>query len=99
MRRRYGKSLVRPVASEEDVNPSAYVSNLADCMLVLVLGLLVALVARYGLDLTEPEEEEGITGIEVNLDEDDDGEVDDAYQARGTVYYDEKTGNYYFVAD
>ena len=28
-----------------------------------------------------------------------DGEVDDAYQARGTVYYDEKTGNYYFVAD
>ena len=102
MRRRHGVSLVRSRgAAEEDVNPNAYLTNIADCMMALVLGFLVAIVARYGLDLQAPveEEDEGMTGIEVNLDADGDGQIDDAYQQRGTVYYDEQTGNYYFVEE
>ena len=101
IRRRYGHGLARQVAVEEDVNPNAYTSNIADCMLVLMLGFLVALVARYGLDLQVPVEEpdDGMTGIEVNLDANGDGEIDDTYVRRGSAYYDEATGNYYFVEE
>ena len=101
IRRRHGHALTRQVAVEEDVNPNSYTSNIADCMLVLMLGFLVALVARYGLDLQVPveEPEDKMTGIEVNLDEDGDGEIDDTYVRRGAAYYDESTGNYYFVEE
>ncbi|MGI6217717.1 MAG: DUF2149 domain-containing protein [Coriobacteriales bacterium] len=84
--------------NEEDVNPNSYVTNLADCMLVLAVGLLVALVSNYGLDLTsQTQQQEQVTGIEVNMDEDQDGQIDDSYEQAGTVYYDETTGKYYMV--
>lgn len=35
----------------EDVNPSAYIVNLADCMLVLACGFLVALISFYNIDV------------------------------------------------
>ncbi len=100
LRRRYGTSLARAVRVEEDVDPSSSLVNLTDCMLVLLLGMIVALVAYYNVDLTkqyEPEEE--IVGIQVNMDKNEDGIIDDAYQRRGTVYYDDTTGEYYFVSE
>ncbi|MBQ9067576.1 MAG: hypothetical protein IJ131_00745 [Eggerthellaceae bacterium] len=101
IRRRHGRALARSQATEEDVNPSANVVNIADCMLVLMLGILVALISHYGLDLTQPmqpvDENEDIVGIEVNLDADDDGEIDSGYERQGVVYYDPATERYYFV--
>ena len=91
------------VAQAEDVNPNAYITNVADCMLVLVLGLLVALVTRYGVDLNAisqvQEENRELIGLEVDLDVNNDGVIDGNYQARGIVYYDELTGNYYMATD
>ena len=98
IRRRHGVSLSRTVEVEEDVNPNVYTANIADCMLVLLLGLIVALISYYNIDLAKEAEPE-ITGIEVNMDEDHDGLVDGAYQKRGSVYYDERTGEYYFVTE
>lgn len=100
MRRRHSVSLSRAGAPDEDVNPNSYVSNIADCMLVLVLGFLVALVARYGVDLQAPVEEggdDGLVGIEVSVDSDADGEIDDNFESAGTVYRDADTGKYYLV--
>lgn len=98
MRRRYGVSLARPRASGEDVNPNSYLGNIADCMLVLVLGLVVALIMRYGADLQAPvTERDDMTGVEVNLDDNGDGIVDDSYEPRGTVYYDNESGKYYLL--
>lgn len=100
IKRRHSTSLARASFQDEDVNPNSYVNNIADCMLVLVLGFLVALIARYGVDLQAPvEDETQMTGIEVNMDADDDGKIDDNYQQRGSVYYDADSGNYYYVAD
>lgn len=98
IRRRHGASLSRPAQAEEEVNPNAYIVNIADCMLVLLLGMIVALISYYNVDLTQsstPAEE--IIGIQVNMDENDDGVVDAGYQRRGTVYYDDASGSYYFV--
>lgn len=100
LRRRHGIALSREVRSDEDVNPNEYIVNIADCMLVLLLGTVVALIAYYNVDLTqEVEPEDEIIGIEVNMDENQDGVIDTGYQRRGTVYYDEDSDSYYFVME
>lgn len=99
IKRRYGVSLSRAVAPEEDVNPNEYIGNLSDCMLVLLLGMIVALVAYYNVDLTQTTDPDEIVGVQVNLDEDKDGLIDGGYQKRGSVYYDERTGDYYYVSE
>lgn len=96
LRRRHGVSLSRNSVETEDVNPNSYIVNLSDCMLVLMLGLIVALISYYNIDLTQTPAEE-IIGIEVNMDENQDGIIDDGYEKRGSVYYDSSSGEYYFV--
>lgn len=103
IRRRHGHNLSRTPVEVEDVNPSANIVNIADCMLVLMLGILVALISHYGLDLTQEmqpvDENEDIIGIEVNLDADDDGKIDGTFEKSGTVYYDASTDSYYVTKD
>ena len=99
IRRKHSLSLRREVREvEEDVNPNSYLTNLADCMLVMSVGLLVAIVARYNVDL-QAEQKDDILGIEVSMDADGDGEIDDGYKQAGTVYRDEATGKYYLVQE
>ena len=98
IKRRHGVSLHRATdAVEEDVNPNSYLTNLADCMLVMTVGLLVALVTRYGVDLQKVDEP--ITGAEVVMDADEDGVIDDEYEETGKVYRDSETGKYYVVQE
>lgn len=98
LNRRYGMSLSRNREPEEDVNPNSYIVNLADCMLVLMLGLIVALISYYNIDLTQSSESsDEIVGIEVNMDENNDGVIDAGFTRSGTVYYDESSGTYYFI--
>ena len=99
IRRRNGVSLARARHVEEDVDPNAYLTNIADCMLVLMLGAVVALIAYYNVDLSAQQEDRETVGIEVNMDANEDGVIDDRYEESGHVYYDSSTGNYYFVAD
>ncbi len=80
---------------DEDVNPNSYLTNLSDCMLVMAVGLLVALVSHYGVDLQKSEQT--ITGTEVVMDVNQDGRIDNNFQEAGSVYYDSSTGNYYMV--
>ena len=47
-------------SGEEDVNPMNSVSNLADVMLVFAVGLMLALVAYWNLDVTP----EGINDVQ-----------------------------------
>ena len=99
IRRRHSVSLARASAAPEDVNPNSYINNIADCMLVLALGFLVALIARYNVDLQKEVVDDTMTGIQVNMDANQDGAIDDNYEQRGAVYYDSQTGNYYYLAD
>ena len=98
IRRKHSSSLRRSTSEvEEDVNPNSYLTNLADCMLVMTVGLLVALVTHYGVDLQAPDEQ--VTGQEVVMDADGDGVIDDGYEQTGRVYRDSATGKYYMVED
>ena len=66
-------------------------------MLVLMLGLLVALVAHYDIDLVPQDDK--VEGIEVNMDANADGVIDGNCTSAGTVCLDEETGNYYLVEE
>ena len=85
----------------EDINPSAYIVNLADCMLVFACGLMVALVSAWSINLgattkLEPEDIEEVDPLEMPSDFEDSGSY---YIEAGKVYRDPNTGVLYMVTE
>jgi len=85
----------------EDVNPSAYIVNLADCMLVLACGVIVALVAYFDVDLTGVRElkDDDMKPVDPETMPEDIGEGGTYYVEAGTVYMDPATGQLYMVEE
>lgn len=92
------------IRSGEDVNPMNYIGNLADAMLVLAVGIMVALVLHWNVDLEaktkeaqkqEEKQEQVVTFQDDQLENQD--KVPDSAQQAGQVYYDEATDTYYIV--
>lgn len=85
----------------EDVNPSAYIVNLADCMLVLACGFMVALISYWNIDVTPATEIEGEQLEEVNPETlpEDISEGGSYYIEAGKVYQDPNTGQLYMVQE
>ena len=94
----------RRMRSEDSpVNPMDGLGNLADAMLVLAVGIMLALILNWKLDITtisaetQPETEQ-IPIEESELNDADKQTLDeDAMQRVGALYYDEETGMYYAV--
>ena len=89
-------------AEETAVNPMDGLGNLADAMLVLAVGIMLALVLNWKLDLTAVSAEPEATEAPIEISEDDmqstSQELDaDALQRVGALYYDEATGTYYAI--
>lgn len=87
----------------EDVNPSAYLVNMADCMLVMACGLMVALVVAWNVTLpsaTEVIEGEKLSEVD-NMEEitDPQSESGNSYIELGSVYQDPATGKLYMITD
>ena len=91
----------------EDLNPMSYLSNLSDVMLILAVGIMLALVLHWNvnLEVEDPAAEETVeeSGTEVTTFQNDEltdtQEVPDTAQPMGTVLYDPTTGTYYVVED
>ena len=90
-------------AEESTVNPMDGLGNLADAMLVLAVGIMLALVLNWKLDLTAVSAEPEATDEPIAISEDDMRSTDadaldaEALQRVGTLYYDEETGTYYAI--
>ena len=86
----------------EDVNPSAYIVNLADCMLVLACGFIVALVSYWGVDISSSAQEvdkstmSEVDPTDLESDLTEDGSY---YEEAGKVYRDPQTGQLYLVEE
>ncbi len=85
----------------EDVNPSSYIVNLADCMLVLACGCMVAVVTAWGVDLSVFTELDDVQLSEVEAEEAPEGltEGGSYYEDVGTAYRDPNTGQVYIVEE
>lgn len=109
--RRKGKLLgKRSFSDHEDVNPMSYMSNLSDAMLVLAVGIMLAVVVAWNVDIstTAPNASVNMSEVEQLQDEvlemdvtnqntDNAVSVDDfGLMEYGTVYMDEQ-GNLYVI--
>jgi hypothetical protein len=85
---------------EEDVNPNAYLVNLADCMLVLSCGLMVSLVVAWSVQLPSGSEIQQVSDM---TEVDNVSNVTDISQQTGTSYteigtvYQDADGNLYMI--
>ena len=88
----------------EEVDPMATVANLVDAMLVLAVGIMLALIVSWNLNIAENGQVSDNARKEDALSdftEEDikDTEVpQDKLEKQGTVYYDPDTDKYYIIA-
>ena len=88
---------------EQAVNPMDGLGNLADAMLVLAVGIMLALILNWKVDITavgrveEPEDAPvAIDGSDINDAEKQ--EIDEEILRRvGELFYDEESGMYYAI--
>ncbi len=104
MTRLSGKSL-RSRQSDPPVNPMDSVSNLADAMLVLAVGIMLALIINWNVDISAgTTDKTASTEPAISFEQDDLTESQDDAKTiegdlteMGKVYYDQQTGTYYIV--
>ena len=104
MTRLSGKSL-RSRQSDPPVNPMDSVSNLADAMLVLAVGIMLALIINWNVDISAGTTDKAASADpSISFEQDDLTESQDDAETiagdlteMGKVYYDQQTGMYYIV--
>ena len=108
MATRYSGSRYGGASDSEDINPMDGLSNLADVMLVLAIGIMLALVLHWNIDVapktavtTERHGEEisEIDGFGDSEEKPLDGDVDYEDMGSGRIYRDPATGKYYLVQE
>lgn len=96
------RKLRREEAESEDVNPMEGVANLADVMLVLAVGMMLALVVAWNVDISGSNDPLPVTPVQDGHEQvwDTDGEApeDLGLTEYGKVYKDED-GNLYILED
>lgn len=101
--RRRGFGRYADLRRGEDVNPMSYISNLSDAMLVLAMGIMVALVLHWNVNLSETNgSDEGTEEQVISFDEkelEDQEQLPEKAKKSGEVYYDAETDSYYIVRD
>ncbi|MEA5144193.1 MAG: DUF2149 domain-containing protein [Oscillibacter sp.] len=97
------------IGSEEDVNPMDYIPNLADAMLVLAVGIMMALVVAWKVDIanTVPQAsdvadaqalEDTVNSLDVSdVESDKDVPVDEYGLSEYGMLYRDASGNLYVV--
>lgn len=99
IRRKKGGRLQRQRHVEEDINPMDGTSNLADAMLVLAVGMMLALIMNWNVDLTTVIDVEELDANSLSEEEVQEVEQDQALMEKGVVYQDPATGKYYIKVE
>ncbi|MDO4502028.1 MAG: DUF2149 domain-containing protein [Coriobacteriia bacterium] len=92
--------------SPDDSDLMSGLGNLADCMLVIVCGLMVAFLVHYNVFENTQYTKVEPTGVKIEADQDPQQSDDSAqssetgsYKKLGTLYQDEETGEMYYLND
>ena len=87
------------VEREDEVNPMEGTSSMSDAMLVLAVGMMLAVVINWNVDINKNTVREIDDPNTVNSDQITDQGGARNLTEKGTVYYDENTGKYYVKVD
>lgn len=107
MMRRSGSGGLRQqhFASEEEVNPMAQVANLVDAMLVLAVGIMLALITSWNLNVSangqvteKIDKSDAVSSFE-SKDLKEEKDASSNLEKQGTVYYDPDEDRYYIMAE
>ncbi len=104
MRNSIRSSSLRGRKGREGINPMDGIANLADAMLVLACGLMMALILHWNVDINL-EQVDISTGSEVtNVEDLQESMVqiksdEDSYQRMGILYQDPQTGKMYMLTE
>ena len=89
----------RKYANNEDVNPLNSLANLSDVMLILAVGIMLALILHWNVEIettdVENQAEDAITFSDDDLKSKED--MPENMEKKGAVYYDAESGTYYIV--
>ena len=97
----------------EDVNPMNYIANLSDAMLILAVGIMLALIVHWNVDistsgttyaadgsvLVDKDSAAAMTQEQLDKMQQDasTGQDSEGMEKAGELYYDADTGTYYIV--
>ena len=84
---------------EEDVNPMESTSSIADVMLVLAVGMMLAVVINWNVDINKITIQEIDNPQSVNSDQITDQGTEQNLEEKGPVYYDPDKDQYYVKVD
>lgn len=90
---------------ESEVNPMDGVANLADAMLILAVGIMLALILNWNVDIStvrgdsSANTEEALTFTEEDISESEALEGEGELERLGAVYYDPASGTYYIIEE
>ena len=90
-----GRLHEQSIEYEEDINPMEGTSSIADVMLVLAVGMMLAVVINWNVDINKNTVREIDDPQQVQSDQITDQEGMGSLTEKGKVYYDENTGKYY----
>ena len=101
MRRLSARSLCSR-SDDAPVNPMDSISNLADAMLVLAVGIMLALIINWNVDIssagqTADTPADPAISFELTESQSSAGTIEGDLTEMGKVYYDKETGTYYIV--
>ena len=89
----------RSYINSEDVNPMNYLANLSDVMLILAVGIMLALILHWNVEIettdVENQAEDAVTFSEDDLKSQEN--LPENMEKKGDVYYDAESGTYYIV--
>jgi len=107
MLRRNGSGMLRSGSSfsaREDINPMAAVANLVDAMLVLAVGIMLALIVSWNLNIAEngivndnARKEDAVSDFTEEDVTNTTETPSENLEKQGTVYYDPETDKYYVI--
>lgn len=92
-------------ARREEVDPMATVANLVDAMLVLAVGIMLALIVSWNLNIAENGQVSDNARREDALSDFTEDDIsntevtEENLEKQGTVYYDPETDKYYIIAN
>ena len=107
MLRRNGSGRLRSdngFGTREEIDPMATVANLVDAMLVLAVGIMLALIVSWNLNISEngrvndnARKEDALSDFTEEEVESIEDTPTENLEKQGTVYYDPETDKYYVI--